>query len=406
MRGPLDGVRVIDLTTVMFGPYCTQILGEMGADVIKVEPPGGDITRWIGPTRNKGMSAGHLIKGRNKRSIVIDLAKPAGKRALEKLTATADVFVHNMRPQAAKKLGIEYGDLIAHNEKLIYCNCVGFGREGPYARKPAYDDLIQGASGLAGLTGAVTGEPRFAPTVMADKTSGLFALYAISMALFHRERTGEGQEIVMPMFEAFTSFIMQEHMQQRTFEPPTGPAGYVRLLTPNRRPYPTKDGYVCVMPYNDKHWRSFFELAARPDLAREPRFATVTERTKNIDELYGYVGEVLLTRTTAEWLAAFETADIAAMPMYHPEELFEDPHLKAVNMFPVEEHPSEGKIRVIKVPVSFSKTPGGSFRQAPRLGEHTIELLTELGYGKAEIDALVADGSAIAEETPAVKAAE
>lgn len=406
MRGPLDGVRVIDLTTVMFGPYCTQILGEMGADVVKVEPPGGDITRWIGPNRHPGMSAAHLVKGRNKRSIVIDLAKPSGKKVLDRLVKTADVFVHNMRPQAAAKLGIAYADLVGLNEKLVYCNCVGFGREGPYAKKPAYDDLIQGASGLAGLSGMVTGEPRFAPSVVADKTSGLFALYSITMALFHRERTGEGQEVIVPMFEAFTSFVMQEHLQRRTFEPPQGPAGYVRLLTPNRRPYKTKDGYVCVLPYNDRHWRSFFELAGRPELAQDPRFVTVSERTKNIDTLYGYVAEVLLTRTTAEWLAAFATADIASMPMYYPDDLFEDPHLKAVNMFPVEEHPSEGMIRTFKVPVSFSKTPGGSYRPAPRLGENTVELLVEAGYSEAEIAALLAEGATTAEAEEASAAAE
>ncbi|MBT5811406.1 MAG: CoA transferase, partial [Rhodospirillaceae bacterium] len=333
MAGPLDGVRVIDLSTVMYGPYCTMILGEMGAEVIKVEPPSGDITRQVGESRTPGMAAGFLGKGRNKRSLALDLKQDLAREALYKFVATADVFIHNIRPGAAARLGIDYDSIIAHRPDIVYCAAVGFLPEGPYAENPAYDDLIQGMSGLAWLQGQVTGEPRYAPSVIADKTSGLFALYAIMMGLFHRERTGEGQKVDVGMFESFASFILPEHMQGRTYDPPTGPAGYKRLLTKNRRPYPTKDGYVCAMPYTDRHWRALFELADKAELADDPRFATMPARTSNIDVLYGVLGEILLTRTTAEWLEAFKANDLPAAKMNSVEDLFDDPHLDAVNFF-------------------------------------------------------------------------
>lgn len=391
-RGPLDGIRIVDLTTVMFGPYCTQIMGEMGAQVFKVEPPEGDIGRQTGATRSPGMSAAHLMKGRNKRSVVLDLKTPAGLEALRRLVETADVFVHNMRPQAANKLGIDYESVAAWREDIVYGAATGFGEEGPYAARPAYDDLIQGMSGMAALYGMAAGEPRYAPTVMADKTSGLFLLYALTMALFHRERTGQGQKVQVPMFECMSSFLMNEHMQARTFEPPDGPAGYQRLLTPHRRPYPTADGYVCVMPYNNRHWESFFRLIERPELASDERFSTQAARSKNIDALYEIVGDSMGMRTTAGWLEALGGADIPCGPMNTPEALFEDPHLTAVGMFPEVTHPTEGAIRHIKVPVSFSKTPGGMHRHAERLGGSSRAVLADLGFSDAEIAALVEQG--------------
>lgn len=392
-RGPLSGVRVIDLTTVMFGPYCTQIMGEMGADVMKVEGPEGDISRQVGDSRHPGMSAAFMVKGRNKRSLVLDLKKEDARAALYKLCETADVFIHNMRPKAAARLGISYDDIAKHRPDIVYCNAIGFGPTGPYADKPAYDDLIQGLSGLAALTGMVTGEPRFAPSVVADKTSGLFALYSICMGLFHRERTGEGQRIDVPMFESFASFVINEHMQGRFFEPPTSEAGYVRLLSPYRRPHKTADGYICMMPYSTKHWLAFFELAGRPDLAADERFHTMPGRTKNIGELYQHLAEIMPTRTTADWLDVLEKADVPAAPMNTPEDLFHDPHLTAVGMFPLDEHPSEGPVRHIKVPVTFHKTPGGLTRHAPRLGEHSAEILREAGLSDAEIQALMTGGA-------------
>lgn len=390
--GPLKGVRVVDLTTVMFGPYCTQIMGEMGADVIKVESPEGDIGRQTGVGRSPGMSAAHLMKGRNKRSIVLDLKQPAGLAALERLTRTADVFVHNMRPQTVLRLGIDYATVSAWQAKIIYVAATGFGEDGPYAERPAYDDLIQGMSGVAALYGMVTGEPRYAPTVMADKTSGLFLLYAMTMALFHRERTGEGQQVQVPMFECMVSFVMNEHMQGRAFEPPQGTAGYQRLLTSHRRPYPTADGYICVMPYNNRQWQRFFALIGRPELAADERFAQQSARSKHIDALYAIVAESLKTRSTAAWRALLEEADVPNGPMHTPEDLFDDPHLRAVGMFPEIQHPTEGTLRHLKVPVKFSKTPGGLKRHAERLGGSSAEVLRELGYSAAEIAELAAKG--------------
>jgi crotonobetainyl-CoA:carnitine CoA-transferase CaiB-like acyl-CoA transferase len=369
----------------MFGPYCTQIMGEMGAEVIKVESPEGDIGRQTGVARSQGMSAAHLMKGRNKRSVVLDLKQPAGLEALQRLTKTGDVFVHNMRPQAVRKLGIDYEVVSTWKPDIIYAVATGFGEDGPYAERPAYDDLIQGMAGMAGLYGMVTGEPRYAPTVMADKTSGLFLLYAITMALFHRERTGAGQKVQVPMFECLVSFLMNEHLQARTFEPPQGKAGYQRLLTPHRRPYATADGYLCVMPYNNRHWQRFFALIGRPELATDERFAQQAARSKHIDALYAIVAESMQARSTAEWLTLLEQADIPCGPMHTPDEVFHDPHLQAVGMFPEIEHPTEGKIRHIKVPVKFTRTPGGLQRHAERLGGSSAAVLSELGYTPEQI---------------------
>jgi len=391
--GPLDGISVIDLTTVMFGPFCTQILGEMGASIIKVEPPEGDIGRQTGATRSPGMSAAHLMKGRNKRSVVLDLKQDAAKEALARLVGGADVFVHNMRPQAASRLSIDYDTVASWKPDIVYAAATGFGEEGPYADRPAYDDLIQGMAGMAGLYGMAAGEPRYAPTVLADKTSGLFLLYAITMALFHRERTGEGQKVQVPMFECIASFLMNEHMQGRTFEPPVGEAGYARLLTPHRRPYPTADGYVCAMPYNNRHWQRFFTLIGQPEIADDERFSTQAERSRNIDALYAIVGECMLERTTGEWLRALEEADIPCGPMNTPDALFDDPHLRAVGMFPEVEHPTEGRMRHIKVPVSFSRTPGGLHRHAERLGGSSRSVLADAGFSDEEIEQLEQTGA-------------
>lgn len=398
--GPLQGIRVVDLTTVMFGPYCTQIMGEMGADVIKVESPEGDIGRQTGAVRTKGMSAAHLMKGRNKRSVVLDLKQAAGLEALQRLTQTVDVFVHNMRPQAARKLGIDYNAVAAWKPDIIYAAAVGFGEDGPYAERPAYDDLIQGMSGVAGLYGMATGEPRYAPTVMADKTSGLFLLYAITMALFHRERTGEGQQVQAPMFECMVSFLMNEHMQARTFEPPQESAGYARLLTPHRRPYPTADGHICVMPYNNRHWQRFFTLVGRPELVSDERFSQQSARSQNIDALYAIVAESMPTRSTAEWLELLGKEDIPCGPMNTPDDLFDEPHLQAVGMFPIIDHPTEGALRHIKVPVKFSKTPGGLHRHSERLGQSSAAILGELGYSPEDIASLTQQGVTRTVEIP------
>jgi crotonobetainyl-CoA:carnitine CoA-transferase CaiB-like acyl-CoA transferase len=328
------------------------------------------------------------MKGRNKRSVVLDLKKEESREPLKRLVESADVFVHNIRPKAVARLGIDYESISAWKEDIIYAAATGYGESGPYVDKPAYDDLIQGASGLAALFGSVTGTPRYGPTVLADKTTGLFLTYAITMALFHRERTGEGQRVHVPMYESFAAFVMNEHMQGRMYEPPEGPAGYQRMLTPHRRPYPTADGHICVLPYNDKHWAKFFDVAGRPELTKDPRFADQPSRSANIDALYEIVGGVMQDRTSAEWLEVLEAADIPVMPMNQPEDLFDCPHLSAVGMFPEVDHPTEGRVRHIKVPVNFSKTPGGYYRHPEQLGASTDTVLTEVGYSADDIVAL------------------
>ena len=387
-KGPLQGVRVVDLTTVMLGPFCTQILGEMGAEIIKIETPEGDVNRWTGESRSPGMSTGQLIKGRNKRSIILDLKVKKVRKVFEKLIKTADVFVHNIRPKAAKRLAIDYETIAELNPGIIYASATGFGETGPFADKPAYDDLIQGASGIASLFGKVTGTPRYVPSVMADKTTGLFLSNYISMALFHRERTGEGQKLHVPMYESFAAFVVSEHMQGQTFVPPTGPAGYTRMLTAHRKPYETMDGFICVVPYTQKHWANFLALVGRADLIKDPRFSNQTERTKNIDTLYEIVSDNMKSRSTNNWIIALSDADIPAGPMNSPEDLFECPHLKAVEMFPEIEHPTEGRIRHIKVPAAFSKTPGGLYHHSEKLGASTNTVLNELGFSRTEISEL------------------
>ena len=392
-KGPLQGVRVVDLTTVMLGPFCTQILGEMGAEIIKIETPEGDVNRWTGESRSPGMSTGQLIKGRNKRSIILDLKVKKVRKVFEKLIQTADVFVHNIRPKAAKRLAIDYETIAELKPSIIYASATGFGETGPFADKPAYDDLIQGASGIASLFGKVTGTPRYVPSVMADKTTGLFLSNYISMALFHKERTGEGQKLHVPMYESFAAFVVSEHMQGQTFVPPTGPAGYTRMLTAHRKPYETKDGFICVVPYTQKHWVNFLTLTGRADLIKDPRFSNQTERTKNIDTLYEIVSDNMKSRSTNEWIIALSDADIPAGPMNSPEDLFECPHLKAVDMFPEIEHPTEGRIKHIKVPAAFSKTPGGLYHHSEKLGASTNAVLNELGFSDIEITELESLGA-------------
>ena len=397
MSGPLAGVRIVDMTTVLMGPYATQILGDMGADVIKVEPPRGDGSRDLGPMRNPGMGPLFMHANRSKRSIVLDLKKKAGLRALLRLAKNADVLIYNVRPQAMARLGLSYEEVAAVNPRIVYVGTYGFGQSGPYAARPAYDDLIQGAAGLPSLAVRAGAEmPRYVPCTVADRTVGLNAVNAIAAALYYRERTGEGQAIGIPMFETMAQFVLGDHLGGRTFEPPLGPTGYARLLAKERRPYATKDGYICALVYNDKQWKSFFALIGRPEvLESDPRFADLGSRTGHIDELYSLVAETLATRTTAEWLVALDRADIPAMPMHTLDTLIDDPHLAAVGFFEMVEHPSEGRMRSMAVPGTWSKSQPAVERLAPRLGEHSAEILHEAGYSEAEIAALVADGATL-----------
>ena len=393
MPGPLDGIRVIDLTTVYLGPFASQILGDMGADVIKVESPGGDITRNIGPARHKGMSGIHLGVNRSKRSLVLDLKQPAARAALLKIAEGADIFFHNMRPAAIARLGLAYADLAAANPRIIYCGAFGFGQRGRYAARPAYDDIIQSMSGMAAVQAEMVGEPQYSGTVVADKTVGLTALYAMMMALYHRERSGEGQEIQVPMFETMVAFMMAEHLFGKAFEPPMGGTIYPRVVSKHRRPYKTKDGYIAVIPYSDAHWHRLYDDLGRDDLKNDPRFADIGARTANIDALYEILAGLVETRSTAEWLETCEGLDIPAAPVKSPDDLLEDPHLGEVGFFTTVTHPTEGDIRQIGMPVEFSATMPAAPLPAARLGEHSAEILAEAGFDEAEIAALAETGA-------------
>ncbi len=379
MPGPLNGVRVIDLTTVAMGPLATQMLGDMGADVIKVEGPAGDQFRAAPPQRNPGMGAGFLNLNRNKRSIALDLKMEADRSTLRELIATADVFVSNIRPQALRKLGLDYESLRDANPRLIYCATCGFSERGPYAGRPAYDDIIQAMSGMAVLQGRNRdGVPAYVNTIVADKTTGITAAAAISMALFERERSGQGQAIEVPMFETMVAYNLHEHLAGETFVPAQDIMGYNRVLSKYRRPYRTRDGYIALLPYTTEHWRRFFEFAGAPEHAGNPRFMDPDQRLNNVDEAYGVLADLLERHTTAEWLEILADADIPMAPVFSPEDLLGDPHLEATGFITRERHPTEGEIRNVGMPVRFSRTPGTLRRLAPRLGEHGDEIRKEL----------------------------
>ena len=392
--GPLDGLRILDLTTVLMGPYATQILGDFGADVIKIELPSGDVIRQIGPSRHKDMGALFMNVNRSKRDIALDLKTDDGRKAMLRLVQDADVLVTNIRPKAMARLGLSYEDLAGINPRLIYAALVGYGQKGPYADRPAYDDLIQGGSCISHSFVRAGGEPAYVPAAVADRIVGITANNAILAAVIERERSDKGQKIEIPMFESMVSMILGDHLGGLTFDPPMDAGGYSRHLSRDRRPYKTKDGYVCALIYNDGHWRRFFDEIGRSDIPRDDdRFASFANRMANIDFVYASLGQIILTKTTAEWLEVFRKADVPAMPMHSFESIMEDPHMVATEFFQSVDHPSEGKLRQMAVPVSFSRTPAAVKRHAPRLGEHGAEILSEAGFSEAEIAELQRNGT-------------
>jgi crotonobetainyl-CoA:carnitine CoA-transferase CaiB-like acyl-CoA transferase len=379
--GPLAGVRVVDLTAMVMGPYCTQIMADMGADVIKVEPPAGDNTRYISVGPAPGMSGVYINVNRGKRAIVLDLRTEEGKTALRALVATADVFIHSMRSKAIAKLGFDYDEVAALNPSIVYTNCYGYGRRGPNRDLPAYDDTIQAECGIPAVQEQLTGEANYVGTIIADKVAGLTALYATTMALFHRERTGEGQEVEVSMFETMASFMLVEHANGAMFDPPLGPAVYPRTVAPNRRPYRTKDGHVAALIYNDKHWNAFVN-AVQPSWATDG-YSTLEMRAHDIDTVYGLVAQTMVERTTDEWLALFRELEIPAAPINTPDALFDHPHLNAVGLFETVETPY-GPVRMPGVPTWFSRTPGRIAGPTRELGADTEEVLRELGLADVE----------------------
>jgi crotonobetainyl-CoA:carnitine CoA-transferase CaiB-like acyl-CoA transferase len=387
--GPLVGVRVVDLTALVMGPYCTQIMADMGADVIKIEPPQGDDCRYISVGPASGMSGVFVNVNRGKRGIVLNLRSETGKAALRALIETADVFIHSMRSKAVAKLGFGYDEVAAINPAIIYTNCYGYGRRGPERDRPAYDDTIQAECGLPAVQEQLTGEANYVGTIMADKVAGLTALYATMMALFHRERTGEGQEVEVSMFETMASFILVEHANGAMFDPPLGPAVYPRTVAPNRKPYRTRDGHVAALIYNDKHWNAFIE-AVRPAWASD-RYATLESRARHVDTIYGLVAETLAERTTDDWLTLFRELEIPAAAIHTPAALFDHPHLNAVGLFETVDTP-QGPVRFPGVPTWFSRTPGRVAGPAPELGADTTDVLAELGLAATDTEPAAGSG--------------
>ena len=394
--GPLAGVKILDLTSVVMGPFATQILAQLGAEVIKVETPEGDNMRHVGPMNHAGMGHIFLHANAGKRSIVLNLKHPDGREAALKLAEGCDVFISNVRPQALTRLGLDYEAVRQRNPRIIHVSCCGFDQDGPDAARPAYDDLIQGATGVPWLMEQYgSPEPAYAPTTLADRVTGLHTVYAVTAALYARSQSGVGQSVVVPMFEAMAQFILGDHMAGLTFEPPIGKPGYARLLTPHRKPYATSDGMLCALIYNDKHWKSFFEAIGESDgLGRDPRFATHSARAANIDEVYAQVGRIMRTRTTAQWRALLDAADVPNMPMNSPQDLLVNPQLRATGFVSDTVHPTEGPMHALAHPTKWSATPPArSFSPAPRLGEHTRQLLEEAGYTPASINALIEQGT-------------
>ena len=392
----LAGLRVIDITTILLGPFATQILGDMGADVIKIEAPDGDQNRWNPPHGEPGIGAGFASNNRNKRSLALDLKSEDGKEVLRRLVPTADALVHNMRQDALDRLGFGWEACRALNPRLIYCAAVGYGSDGPYSGKPAYDDIIQAAGGIAGLTWARDGAPAYHPTVTADKVGALHVVYAVLAALLHRERTGGGGQLVeMPMLEATAAFSLNENLMQATFEP-EGALGYHRTMSRNRKPYPTRDGYIAVLPYTTAQWTRVLDALGRQDITSAAWFRSNTERSKRSDELYQILADSLGHRSSAEWLALFEELDVPCGPVHSLRSLLDDPHLQAIGFFePRYQEPAPYR-RTLRQPVLWRGVEACPDRRPPQLGADGGQILEELGFDAEARAALIARGAVIA----------
>jgi crotonobetainyl-CoA:carnitine CoA-transferase CaiB-like acyl-CoA transferase len=386
LTGPLEGYRILDLSTVLFGPYASQMLGDLGADVIKIERLEGDGWRSAGQFRHRGMSGQFMAVNRNKRSLALDLKHPDGKAVLQRLVRTADVLVSNIRPAGLARLGFSYEDCRALKPDLIYASATGFGQDGPWRARPAYDEIIQAASGFASALGTED-EPAFVPSLVADKLCGMALSSAVSAALLYRERTGEGQQVEVPMLETLAAFNSIEMLGGRAFSPPIGPARYKRVQ--ERRPVRTKDGWMTMLPYSSDNWCAFYEAVGHPECIEEFAVRDKVERARNIDRIYDKMSEIGLQRTTAEWEALLLDIDVPHTAFAVLEEVTEQPHLKAVGLFEELDHPTEGKIVQARPPTRFSASPAGIHKLPPRLGEHTCEVLREAGFSDDEIDAML-----------------
>lgn len=378
-RGPLTGIRVLDLTSIGMGPFATQLLGDMGADVIKVESASGDIFRHVTPQKHRGMSHAFLNLNRNKRSVVLDLKHRDGIEAVRRLLDTADVFVSNVRPQALARLGLDYPSLASDFPRLVHCLCHGYSEDGPYAGRASLDDVIQAACGMAWFQGFGADRPRYVNTAAVDKICGLYIANAISMALVSRAQTGAGQAIEVPMYECMVSFMLPEHLGGLTFSPPLGEPGYSRILNDYRKPYKSRDGYIAVVPYTDEQWQRFFSLTDQFSAEDMERFRTQQSRSEHFAELYEMLERVVAMRGNAEWIALLSEADIPYAPVNSVEDLIEDPHLNATGFWHRVDHPTEGALRMTGIPIRYSRTPGSIRRHAPTLGEHTDEVLRQIG---------------------------
>ncbi len=386
--GPLAGVRVIDLTDVVMGPLAMRMLGDFGADVIYVEPPGGGVIRHYDPMKSEAMSAFSMGLNRNKRSIVLDLKSAAGHQAMIDLVATADVFATSMRRGALERLGLSSEELRGVKPDLIYCIANGYGSDGPYADKPAFDDVIQSVSGLASMFERTAGQPMLVPSIMADKVCGIHIAAAISASLVRKATTGLGDHVEVPMAETMAAFNMVEHLGGRTYEPQHGDFSYARVMTPNRKPRRTADGWMVILPYSDRNWRAFFTHAGRPELADDERFVSGRSRIAHSDEIYGLLDDLVTARTTQEWLDICDAESIPCAPVLDLENIDADEHFDAVGLLQVEEHPTEGMFRYARDPIIMESNTPVLKHYPPRLGSDTVQVLEEIGYTSIQIDAI------------------